>query len=243
MNRNGYAALAVDKLVNGASSHPNPAYDVQLPLQIEAVRFLTMQIKEGTASVPPKLICVSHSSGSILGANLAQVHPADIDAGILTEYFADGANNKDRILSYHYLPTGSVLRHVFPADLNYGSLMNSELNRTSVSYQQGHYDPISAHLDYLTSGSQPPPPFLPTPPAIEGKIPVVTGLKDPVVCGLPPMDECDYNDTRIVSVNPAYSSIPGFDFHMPITGHDLNGHYGVLTTFELVVKRLEALLG
>lgn len=106
MNRNGYATLAVDKLGNGASSHPDPVYDVQLPLQIETVHSLILQIKSGEAGIPvlSSSIFVGHSSGSIFRADLAQTHPEDVDASILTGYPAGESNNKGGISPYHYLP-------------------------------------------------------------------------------------------------------------------------------------------
>ena len=137
MNRNGYATLAVDKLGNGGSSHPDPVYDVQLPLQMETVHSLITQIKAGNASIPipDRVIFVGHSSGSILGADLAQTHPDDVDALVLTGYPAGGANNMGGIPSYHYLPAAISAPARFPASLNYGYLlMNSELNRTDAFY-------------------------------------------------------------------------------------------------------------
>ena len=250
MNRNGYATLAVDKLGNGASSHPDPVYDVQLPLQMEAIHSLIMQIKAGrtSISVPSKLILVSHSSGSILGADLAQTHPDDVDALVLTGYPAGGANNIGGIPSYHYLPAAISAPARFPPTLNYGYLlMNSELNRTSAFYYEGHYDPLIPHLDYLTAGSQPigegfnlgPS----TQPAFKGKVLVVTGQKDPAVCGFTPVEQCAYNDTRIVGVDKAFSGNTGFDYYMPPTGHDLNWHYSAPRTFEIVVEKLGVLIG
>ena len=250
MNRNGYATLAVDKLGNGASSHPDPVYDVQLPLQMEAIHSLITQVKAGKTgiSIPSKLILVSHSSGSILGADLAQTHPDDVDALVLTGYPAGGANNKGGIPSYHYLPAAISAPARFPPTLNYGYLlMNSELNRTSAFYYEGHYDPVIPHLDYLTAGSQPigegfnlgPP----TQPAFKGKVLVVTGQKDPAVCSFTPVEQCAYNDSRIVGVDKAFSGNTGFDYYMPPTGHDLNWHYSAPRTFEIVVEKLGALIG
>ena len=250
MNRNGYATLAVDKLGNGASSHPDPVYDVQLPLQMETVHSLISQIKAGKAGVPipSQLIFVAHSSGSILGADLAQTHPDDIDALVLTGYPAGGANNKGGIPSYHLLPAAISAPIRFPPNLNHGYLlMNSEFNRTSAFYYEGHYDPLIPHLDYLTSGSQPlgegfnlgPP----SQPAFKGKVLVVTGTKDPAICGFTPVEQCAYNDTRVKGVDGAFESNTGFAFYMPPSGHDLNWHYSAPETFETVVEKLGSLIG
>ena len=250
MNRNGYATLAMDKLGNGASSHPDPVYDVQLPLQMETVHSLIKQIKAGNASIPipSKIICGAHSSGSILATDLAQTHPDDVDALLLTGYPAGGANNKGGIPSYHYLPAALSAPTRFPASLNYGYLlMNSEINRTTAFYYKGHYDPAIPHLDYETAGAQPlgegfnlgPQ----TQPAFKGKVLVVTGTKDPAICGFTSVEQCAYNDSRIRAVREAFGGNTGFDFYMPPTGHDLNWHYSAPETYEIVVGKLGRLIG
>ena len=250
MNQNGYATLAVDKLGNGASSHPDPVYDVQLPLQMETVHSLITQIKAGntTIPIPDRFIFVGHSSGSIVGADLAQTHPDDVDALVLTGYPAGGSNNKGGIPSYHYLPAAISAPKRFPGSLNYGYLlMNSEFNRTSAFYYQGHYDPKIPHLDYLTQGAQPIGEGFnlgrSTQPAFKGKVLVVTGQKDPAVCSFTPVDQCAYNNTRVRGVGTAFAGNTGFDFYMPDTGHDLNWHYSAPKTYEVVVEKLGALIG
>ena len=250
MNRNGYATLAVDKLGNGASSHPDPVYDVQLPLQMETIHSLITQIKSGNAGipVPSKLIFVGHSSGSILGADLAQTHPEDLDAIVLTGYPAGGSNNKGGIPSYHYLPAAISAPARFRASLNYGYLlMNSEFNRTAAFYYEHHYDPEIPHLDYVSAGSLPVGEgfnFGPaTQPAFRGKVLVVTGTKDPSICGFTPVETCAYNESRVRGVDGAFGSNSGFDFYMPVAGHDVNWHFGAQETFEVVVGELGRLIG
>lgn len=218
MNRAGYATLAVDKLGNGASSRPGPIYDVQLPLQMEAMHSLIQQIKAKKTGIPipPSMIFVGHSSGSILGATLAQIHPDGVDTLIPTGYPSCGANNKGGTPSYHYLPAALSAPSRFPKNLNYGYLlMNSELNLTSAFFYEDHYDPQIPHLDYLTSGSAPIGKSFSlgpqTQPAFEGKVLVVTGQKDPAICEFTPVDECAYNETRVRAVAVAFSNNTGFD--------------------------------
>lgn len=87
--------------------------------------------------------------------------------------------------------------------------MNSDFNRTSAFYYDGHYDPAMTHLDCLTSGIQPfgegfnLGPLMQ--PAFKGKVLVVTGQKDPTLCRITPMDWSAYKDTRVMSVNAAFS--------------------------------------
>ncbi len=250
MNRAGYATLAVDKLGNGASSHPDPVYDVQLPLQMETVHSLILRIKSGhtTLPIPSKFIFVGHSSGSILGADLAQTHPDDLDALILTGYPAGGANNKGGIPSYRYLPAALSAPARFPPSLNYAYLlMNSELNRTSAFYYQGHYDRRIPLLEYRTEGAQPVGEGFnlgpATQPAFKGKVLVVTGTKDGAVCGFTPVEECAYNETRVRGVGEAFAGNSGFDFYMPVAGHVVNWHYSGPGTFGVVVGKLGSLIG
>ena len=251
MNRNGYATLAVDKLGNGASSHPDPIYDVQLPLQMETIHTLITHLKTGlntSIPIPSTLILVAHSSGSILAASLAQTYPHDIDVLILTGYPAGGSNNKGGIPSYHLLPAALSAPSRFPLDLNPGYLlMNSGINRTSAFYYKGHYDPEIPRLDYLTEGPQPIGEGLnlgpATQPAFKGKVLVVTGQKDPAICGFTPVEVCAYNESRVRGVGEAFSGNSGFDFYMPDTGHDLNWHYSAPETYEVVVEKLGRLMG
>ena len=248
MNPNSYATLAVDKLGNGQSTGPDPVREVQLPLQMETIHSLISQIKSGMTQipVPSQLIYVAHSSGSILGATLAQIHPDDVDALVLTGYSAGGSNNPGGIPSYKYLPAAISAPIRFPG-LDYGYLlMNSEYNRTSAFYYAGHYDPELAHLDFLTEGTQPlgegfnlgPP----TQPAFKGKVLVVTGQKDPAVCKFTPLEQFAYNDTVVRWVNDTFSGNSGFDYYMPLMGHDLNWHYGSSVTYGIVAEKLGRLL-
>ena len=253
MNRAGYSTLVVDKLGNGESSHPDPAYDVQLPLQMETVYSLIQQIKAGRAPGIPAplkgaLIYVGHSSGSILGAALAQTHPSAVDALVLTGYPAAKSNNKGGTPSYHYFPAALSRPNQFPRNLNYGYLrMNSEFNRTSAFYYPRHYDPRIAHLDYETQGAQPigegfdlgPP----TQPSFKGKVLVVTGTKDPVICGFIPVDECKFNQNILTAVKNDFSGNTGFDWYAPQSGHALNWHYSAPDTYQAIIKKLGNLLG
>ena len=253
MNLAGYSTLAVDKVGNGESSHPDPLYDVQLPLQMETVYSLLTTIKQGQATgipVPPKggLIYVSHSSGSLLGASLAQTHPDAVDALVLTGYPAGGSNNRGGVPAFHYYPAALSRPKQYPKALNYGYLrMNSEINRTSALYYQNHFDPSIPHLDYETQGAQPigeGANFGPTAmPAFKGKVFVVTGSKDPAMCGFTPVEECVFNKTILTAVDKNFAGNSGFDWYAPVSGHNINWHYSAPETYRAVIERLGKLLG
>lgn len=253
MNLAGYSTLAVDKLGNGESSHPDPLYDVQLPLQMETIYSLIKIIKKGQAAgipVPPKsgLIYVSHSSGSLLGAALAQAHPEAVDALVLTGYPAGRGNNRGGDSAFHYFPATLSRPTQYSKDLNYGYLrMNSEINCTSALYYEGHYDPSIPHLDYETQGAQPigegadlgPR----TQPAFKGKVLVVTGTKDPAICAFTPVERCVFNETILTAVDKNFAGNSGFDWYAPVSGHNINWHYSAPETYRVVVQRLGKLLG
>ena len=251
MNRAGYSTLAVDKLGNGESSHPDPVNDVQLPLQMETIHSLITLIKSGKAGIPmpPEggLIFVGHSTGSIMAADLAQTHPSDVDAVVLTGY-PTGGNNKGGLPSYHFLPAALSRPDQYPKGLNYGYMrMNSEFNRTAGFYYKGHYDPRIAHLDYETHGAQPIGEGinlgLATQPAFKGKALVVTGTKDPAICGFTPVEKCKFNSTILTDVGERFSGNSGFDWYSPVSGHVLNWHYNAPQTYQVVIQRLGRLLG
>ena len=253
MNLAGYSTLAIDKIGNGESSHPDPLYDVQLPLQMETIYSLLKIIKQGQGTgipVPPKgsLVYVGHSSGSLLGASLTQTHPDAVDALVLTGYPAGGSNNRGGAPAFHYFPAALSRLTQYPKNLNYGYLrMNSEINRTSALYYRNHFDPAIPHLDYETQGAQPigegadlgPR----TQPAFKGKILVVTGTKDPAMCGFTPVEECVFNTTILTAVDKNFASNSGFDWYAPVSGHNINWHYSAPETYGAVIRRLGKLLG
>lgn len=109
-------------------------------------------------------------------------------------------------------------------------LMNSELTRTSAFYYTNHYDPEIPHLDNASAGSQPVGEgftFDPVVrPAFRGKVLIVTGIKDPAICGFMAVEMCGYNESRVRGVEGVFGSNSGFDFYMPVAGHDVNWHFG-----------------
>ena len=220
MDKNGYATLTIDKLENGKSYRPDHLAEVKLPLQMETIYDLIVQVTAGKTriSVPPRIICVSHSSGSSLRADLAQTHPEDVNTLALTGYQAGVSNNPGGMAASEYLPAAICGPDRFP-NLNYGYfLMGSEFDRTMAGYFQGHYDSQTAPLDYLTEGTQPlGERFNLGPevqPSFKGKVLVVTGSRDPLICGYTPVDQCAYNDTVIKAVNLSFCGNTRFDFYL-----------------------------
>lgn len=85
---------------------------------MEAAHSLIIQIKAWDAGIllRSKTQTRSHSSGSILGAGLAQTHPDDLDALVYTGYQTGGANNEGDVPFYHYPPAAIQGINPFPHD-------------------------------------------------------------------------------------------------------------------------------
>lgn len=85
----GYPTLAIDRLGNGNSSHPNGVTVVQCPAQAESIHQLILIAKStmaGSVGLPrsfSKIIFVGSSLGSIVGNNLHNLYPEDLVASIL----------------------------------------------------------------------------------------------------------------------------------------------------------------
>ena len=250
-NAAGYATLAIDKFGNGGSSHPSPTEYVQLPLQMETVHSIVKLVKSGHRRSPipkhEKLIFVGHSSGSILGADHAQYHPDDFDAFVLTGYPSGGSNQRAGISAQAYLPAALSDPKRFD-HLQQGYLLqNNESVHTESFYYKGHFDPSVAHFDYIYRGTVPLGESFTfgalTQPAYRGKVLVVTGSKDPIICGFTPVNQCALNLTNVLQVRKNFGNNTGFDYYIPVSGHALNWHFSAEETYRVVWRKLGRLLG
>ncbi|PVH74849.1 alpha/beta-hydrolase, partial [Cadophora sp. DSE1049] len=86
----GYPTLAIDRLGNGDSSHPDPILAVQYPVEVETIHQIILKLRAGTLPPPlagrkfNKVVYVGHSYGSIIGNALATLYPSDPTSLILT---------------------------------------------------------------------------------------------------------------------------------------------------------------
>ncbi|MCJ1362775.1 hypothetical protein MMC16_001881 [Acarospora aff. strigata] len=105
-SRQGYPTLAIDRIGNGNSTHPDPVLVTQMNLEEAVLHQLVLKLKSGAGhsifctaraktsqlgqAVPgrtfSRVVFVGHSYGSILGNMMATTHPTDIAAYILTGY-------------------------------------------------------------------------------------------------------------------------------------------------------------
>ena len=157
-NAAGYATLAVDKLGNGGSSHPDPILDAQLPLQVETIHAMITQIKRARAKVPrPKPVTlVGHASGSVLIAALVQSYPRDADAVVLTAYSSRRPSGTPNVTLVPNVAPAAISDPTRFGNLSYGYLLGNSLDvRILYGYYDGHYNTTIASNDYATRGVQP----------------------------------------------------------------------------------------
>ena len=216
---------------------------------METIHAVIKQIKSGKVGIPisATYIFVGHASGSSLGASLAQTYPDDVDALVLTGYSSGSSANTSLILAQEYEPAATSDSKRF-GNLSYGYLLgNSLAARTTTLYYEGHYDPAIAVSDYSSRGVQAlgerfslgPK----TVPAFKGKVLVLTGANDQVVCGSTPARLCSLVPDAVMNVNTTFSSSTGFEYYIPQTGRNVNWHYKAPVTFDVTFEKLDYLLG
>lgn len=216
---------------------------------METIHALITQIKAGKTKVPkPKtVILVGHASGSSLGASLAETYPEDVDALVLTAYTPGSSINQSLSVAQQYAPAAISDPQRF-GNLSYGYVLPGSLAaHTDALYYEGHYDPAVALNDYASRGVQAlgerfdPGPK--TQPEYKGKVLVVTGANDQVVCGAIPAQQCSLVPDAVMNVNATFSSCTGFEYFIPQTGRNVNWHYNALTTFDVTFQKLDYLIG
>ena len=89
-SKQGYSVLAIDRLGNGQSDHPDPILDVQYPAQVEQIHQIILEARAGTLPGITKkfttILYAGHSYGSITGNALNRIYPNDVNATILTGF-------------------------------------------------------------------------------------------------------------------------------------------------------------
>ncbi|KAF7502825.1 hypothetical protein GJ744_005018 [Endocarpon pusillum] len=244
-NKAGYGTLAIDRLGNGASEHPDPLQVIQPTLQTEVLNVVAQKIKSGEITgCPSKVIYVGHSLGSILGTMLANKYPNSIDKLVLTGYTTDISNIAPAVATGQHLPAQNV-EPARSSSLPQGYVTQSiESGRTVLGYAGG-FDPSIPPLDFSTKGTFGLGELLgigsATASNYQGPVFILTGDKDKVFCG---NASCEPLIKAIALEFPQAST---FGYFMPRnTGHDVNFHYTASESFAAVTKwlkvRIECLL-
>ncbi|ERF72573.1 hypothetical protein EPUS_02855 [Endocarpon pusillum Z07020] len=241
-NKAGYGTLAIDRLGNGASEHPDPLQVVQLTLQTEVLNVVAQKIQSGEITgSPSKVIYVGHSLGSILGTMLANRYPNSIDKLVLTGYTSDASNVAPTVVAGQYLPAQNVEPARFSSLPQGYSTQSIESGRTLLSYA-GDFDPSIPPLDFCTKGTLGLGEILgvgSAPASIyQGPVFILTGDKDEPFCGTNPNAPCE---PLIQATALEFPRASTFGYFMPRnTGHGLNFHYTASESFAAVTKWLNS---
>ncbi|CAO1606133.1 hypothetical protein XANCAGTX0491_009633 [Xanthoria calcicola] len=243
-----YSTLTIDRLCNGASSHPDTQLDCQLSTSTEVLHKLVSVLRAGNAStgipVPETLTYVGHSAGSIAGANLAQAYPEDIDTLVLTGYpsgpiatIGAAAYYAEQNLSVPASspPSPFAYRPAYLADpKRFSGLDQGYFASTNASARQslyaGDYDPSFPEKDYVTRGSS---------PLGESSFTGVLSFdafKGPVVVVTGDLDGAAWADRDAIARTKArFPAAARFEWvRVPQTGHDVNFHRAAPRAFARV---------
>lgn len=191
MNNAGYATLVVDRLGNGASTHP-PSLTLTATATAQALHGIVQQLRSGIAGAQPfgKVITVGHSLTSGTSVIEATTHH-DVDGVLLTGY--SHALNIPEVLGVISTYYPAVHDPQF-ADRGYdpGYLTTRPGTRASDFYGPGNFDPevlavdeatkevfsLSEYPDGLTSTLPPMSNFITAP------VMIVNGSLDRLSCGI-----------------------------------------------------------
>ncbi|KUJ08252.1 uncharacterized protein LY89DRAFT_599986 [Mollisia scopiformis] len=250
----GYATLSIDRLGNGASSHPDPINVVQGPLQVEILHQLTQSLRAGTipsiSQIYKTVILASHSYGSILGRSLATLHPTTgADAYILTAAGPDVEKGFEATLPTFHARAAS---HVDP--LQFDQLPQGYLSihppslRTSLYSYPGDFSPgLLAYDETLThifaAGEViAQAPLESSPSNFTGPVFVLTGRYDQIACGVgnftASVAQC--NISEIGGLKTFFPKAKSFEVYIPDqTGHNLNTHFSAGESFGVVGQWLD----
>ncbi|KAF0324685.1 ctr copper transporter family protein [Colletotrichum asianum] len=228
----GYHTLAIDRLGHGIESpHPDPFAVVQGPLEVEIIHSLLHTVRQGRSKLGDlnKIIYVGHSYRSSLGNMLAQKHPLDVDAFILTGFSGDLGTSASALSAYGDAAMVSSRFKGLP--LGYLTVVN-ESDRTA-SFYGGNFDPSFAALDYdtedtVTVGELLSPGLQPVETDYRGNVLVMTGDLDVLFCPGGP-DTCAdaLRGTESLFSNATFSSVVVLN-----TGHCLTLHLSAPLVME-----------
>ncbi|KHN99731.1 uncharacterized protein MAM_02584 [Metarhizium album ARSEF 1941] len=248
----GYSTLSWDRLGIGRSSHGHPVDEIQLPLEISALKALTDAARGGhlcgVAHAFRKTVHLGHSFGSAMTYSLAAMYPNTTDAIVLTgfsqvpqfmAYFALGGNfapvADNRRLSSQYAagyiaPKDSIGIHINffgPDDFD------TELLRLATETGQP-----AAVGELLTVGS------VPKSSDFRGPVMVITGDRDIPFCGGNCMDTKAIDDSAANLIEYSRGSFKHASAFqatvVPKAGHGLNYNSNAPDVYRSITDFLKA---
>ncbi|KAF2099967.1 hypothetical protein NA57DRAFT_38322 [Rhizodiscina lignyota] len=248
----GYYTLSFDRLGIGESSHGDPRDEIQSFLEVQAIRALTICLREG--SFPnvhhkfSKIIHTGHSFGSAQTYSLTAMYPDISDGIVLTGFSVNGSfapsyfdiagnwvqaalNVPKRLGGYPrgYLVASNTealeILFLFPGHFPPGLLDLAEETKIPVSIGE-----------LLTLGS------IPASNPYKGPVLVFTGEHDVPFCGGDCLATGDPSLASIpAAVAKSFPNTKDFEAYIqPQTGHGLTFHNNVTAGYEVIQRFLES---
>lgn len=246
----GYSTFAYDRLGIGMSSRGEPVNEIQLWLEVAALKSLTSSLRtggiKGISAKYGKVVHVGHSFGSAQTYTLTAQDPSWSDGIALTGFSQNGT-----FAAYFEYGGNFVLTDGVPALSNYphGYLAAGDVSAVQTNFfSPGMFDPAILQLAYMTGQPVTEGEILTLagatakPNTFAGPVLVVTGGRDLPYCG----GDC------LATGNPALASIPAASkmyfpnaaafeaFIVPNAGHGLNLEYSHPLTYTTILNFFES---
>ena len=236
-----YATLSIDELGNGNSSHPDPAQVVQPLLESETIHAIVDQLHAGKVGnkAYSDVVLIGHSFGSFTSARLAQNHPDDLAALILTGYSHDLSGNVILQENFEYEPAFEVTSRFQDLPQGYFAMSN-RTGRSVAFYYNGTYDPLIPVLDFETEGTvavgEPFGTTIEPVPEYTGPVLLCSGDHDAVVCGNTTGGSClPAANSTVANTNTFFPNAASFEYFLANkSGHSINFHYSAPQTFKSI---------
>ncbi|WJG34912.1 Alpha/Beta hydrolase protein [Fusarium oxysporum Fo47] len=252
VDEHGYSTLTWDRLGVGASSKGDPLNEIQVYLEIAALKALTTKAREGSLGVGckySKVVHLGHSFGSVISYALANESPELTDAVVLTGFSQATAYLGLFAVGSNFIPiTATPLADKYPAGyVGVSSTVGIQIN----FFAEGDFDPKILEVAY-EKGQPVSPGELLTLGAPAGKnntytgpVQIVTGSRDVPFCG----DNC-YSTGSVDPKLPSLLDISRQFFTqasrfnttvVPGAGHGLNFGYSHTVTYDAILEFLSEL--
>lgn len=239
----GYPTLAIDRIGNGLSSHPDPILILQAPYQTRAMHALIDLIRGGNTTQMPRafdsIVYVGHSFGSVLGDLVAREYPSDVDAMVLTGFSNTVLRSLPGVSLIAPIPAAVFDSQRF-GTLPLGYVVSSSQSNRQATFLTRpiiDFDPEISKLDYEYQGTASVGEFITGFSGVtaasnySGKVFVLSGEHDEIFCGLgnPILGPANCGTSAggiLKSTANLFPEAATYDFYpIPNTGHCLNFHY------------------
>ncbi|PHH66145.1 hypothetical protein CDD81_208 [Ophiocordyceps australis] len=247
----GYSTLTWDRLGIGHSTHLNPISELQIFLEVAALRALTQHVRSGQLCGVnhrfSKIVHVGHSFGSAITFSLTQMDPTITDAIVLTGYSQQTGFMSGFALGGDFVPVSSLPTLVHNYTAGYVAPRSSVGVQTNF-FAQGDFDPKMLTIatknqqpaalgELLTLGSTG------TMSPYGGAVQIITGERDIPFCG----GDC-FNTKSIAGSAPNLLETSRSNFAnahnfsatvVPHAGHGLNFQYSCRFTYKAMLDFLQ----